>query len=88
MQCGWKYIHVAVVIDPLTGQLWWGVAAEHAGRGDGSPPGDLGAGTGYCRLGLGRARDYTGTDMQAEDARQPVPEAWQAALKRVRPLCG
>ncbi len=23
VQIGWKYIHVAVVLDPMTGRLWW-----------------------------------------------------------------
>jgi len=54
VQIGWKYIYVAVALDPMTGRLWWAWQAKYEGRGDGLHLANLGPGAGHRRLGLGR----------------------------------
>ena len=83
VQMGWKYLYVAVAINPLTGQLWWAWQANMKGEemariwGAWAQEADI---DGWVWDG---ARGHTGTDMQAVDAPQVVQPPYAPELNPV-----
>ena len=86
VQIGWKYIHVAVALDPLTGRLWWawqknmkGAEMARIWKAWAAEPGI----DGWVWDGAG---GHTGEDMQAVDAPQVVQPPYAPELNPVERL--
>ena len=83
VQIGWKYIYVAVALDPMTGRLWWAWQANMKGVemariwGAWAREPDI---DGWVWDG---ARGHTGEDMQAVDAPQVVQPPYAPELNPV-----
>jgi len=83
VQIGWKYLYVAVAIDPLTGRLWWAWQANMKGEEMARIWGVWAEEPAIDGWVWDGARGHTGTDMQAVDAPRVVQPPYAPELNPV-----